>query len=34
MEYIQVTDFSVVGGKYYSRTPEEGGNNPAVWPGT
>jgi REP element-mobilizing transposase RayT len=33
MEYIQVTNFAIVGGKFYHRTPEEGGENPAVWPG-
>lgn len=33
MEYVQITDFAVMGGKFYSRTEEEGGGNVAVWPG-
>jgi hypothetical protein len=33
MEYVQVTDFAVVGGKFYTRTKEEGSGNPAIWPG-
>lgn len=33
MEYIQITDFAMVGGKHYQRTAEEGAGNPAVWPG-
>jgi Calcineurin-like phosphoesterase len=34
MEYIQLTNFAVVGGKFYSRTADEGEGNLAVWPGT
>jgi hypothetical protein len=33
MEYVQITNFAIIGGKFYHRTPEEGGDNPAVWPG-
>jgi hypothetical protein len=33
MEYVQVTNFAIVGGKFYHRTTEEGGNNVAIWPG-
>jgi len=33
MEYVQITDFAVVGGKYYERTKEEGAGLESVWPG-
>ena len=33
MDYVQLTDFSVVAGDWYYRTEEEGGGNPGVWPG-
>jgi len=33
MDYVQMTDFSVVAGDWYYRTAEEGAGNPGVWPG-
>ena len=33
MDYVQMTDFSVVAGDWYYRTEEEGAGNPGVWPG-
>ena len=33
MDYAQITDFAVIGGKFYERTVEEGAGKPAVWPG-
>ena len=33
MDYIQITDFAVAGGKFYERTKEEGKDIPSVWPG-
>ncbi len=33
MDYVQMTDFSVVAGDWYYRTEEEGFGNPGVWPG-
>lgn len=33
MDYCQVTDFAVVGGKFYTRTKEEGAGLVSVWPG-
>jgi len=33
MDYVQMTDFTVVAGDWYYRTVEEGAGNPGVWPG-
>lgn len=33
MDYVQITEFAVSGGKFYERTEEEGLGNRSVWPG-